>query len=275
MRIILVLAVIFSLAACGGSSEPATSTPPPSIPTIESTLVPTLTFTPIPTLQAEDYSFDIATMQVAIIPEETEDALQFVVSPNEEEAMDPPIELNAPDGWQYGNLVTPVEDIIGYRLIPTTIYRGPVPGGTGYIVLFWGFYNITLANNPLMAQTNVGDTWLDGIRLLRLALIEPDCRYGTGDRKDNLRVGNVLGSGADWSAVDCDTSADTRGWFVATTVDGLSFVFYVYGEPIDVMDNPATVELLQGILDSVEFKVVDFIDSMRLPEVTPEVTNEP
>ena len=278
MRIMLLFIVIFSLAACGGSSEPEATELPPSTPTTETTLVPTLTFTPIPTLQAEDFSFDIATMQSAAVvlePEATEDGLQFVVAPNEEEAMDPPIALNAPDGWQYGNLVTPVEDVIGYRLIPTTIYRGPIPGGTGYIVLFWGFYNITLVNNPLVAETNVGDTWLDGIRLLRLGLIEPECRYGTGERKDNMRVGNVLGTGSDWSAVECPSSADTRGWFVATNVDGLSFVFYVYGEPIDVMDNPQAMEVLQGIMDSVEFNVVEFIDSMRLPEVTPEVTNEP
>ncbi|GAB4307981.1 MAG: hypothetical protein Kow00117_01260 [Phototrophicales bacterium] len=270
MRVMLLGMIILLLAACGGSSEPDPTALPTNPPTIQATLVPTLTFTPVPTLQPDDFSFEIATVQAAVSPEETEIPMQFVVAPNPEDQMEAPIELTAPEGWEVGHLSAPVQDLIGYRVIPVSIYRGPVPGGTGYIVVLWGFYNIGRAGNPLLGEENIIDPWLDALRLLRLVLIEPECRYGTGERKDNLRVGNVLGSGADWSAVDCPTTADTRGWFVATNVDGINFAFYIYAEPIEAMDIPQTPEVLQSILDSIEFKVTEFITSMERPEVTEE-----
>lgn len=271
MRILLLVTIsLITLAACGGSSEPEATPLPTNAPAADVTLVPTLTFTPIPTLQPEDFSFEIATVQAVVGPEETEEPVQFVVAPNPEDQMEPPIQLTAPDGWQVGHLVSPVQDLVGYRMIPVSIYRGPVEGGTGYIVLLWGFYNIGQLGNPLLGEEDVADPWLDALRLLRLALIEPECRYGTGERKDNMRVGNVLGSGADWSAVDCPSTVDTRGWFVAMNVDGINFAFYAYTEPIEAMDNPQTPEILQGILDSVEFNVAEFITSMELPEATEE-----
>lgn len=164
-------------------------------------------------------------------------------------AIQPPITLDLPDGWQTGYATLLLEDFDGPRGVPVAIYSGPVTGGVGTIVLLWGFPNIVsprAGNEPL--QT---DLYLDGLRLLRMAVLEADCNIGTDLRRDDS-VGGLAAVGSTFAAVDCPELPDARGWFAGLRQDGLNYVFYTYTEPIAAMDGPAEAEL-RALLDSVAF----------------------
>jgi hypothetical protein len=178
------------------------------------------------------------------------------------EAIDPPIDITLPDGWQVAlsdtQLVNDVDNTV--RTIPFTLYKGPVEGGVGSIALLWGFPNITSGNlfaAEMGAATPVPNLRIDGSRLLRLAVVEQGCNVGT-DLEREYPLGDVTGMGTEWSAVDCPELPDTRGWFVGTQQYGINFIFYVFIEPIDpsgITDAERTArQQIQAILDTVTFQ---------------------
>lgn len=166
------------------------------------------------------------------------------------EAIEPPLDLTLPRGWQFGYDALLLDDVdVSVRAIPFAIYTGPVSGGTGTVVLLWGFPNL-VAGNPFMAQDAEPDLWADGLRLLRLAIIEQGCNIGT-DLRSSYVVGGKNAVGTQFAAVDCPALPDTRGWFAGVREGGINFIFYAYADPIEAMDT-AEPEL-QAILDSVTF----------------------
>ena len=228
------------LTACGAAAAPtATVTPTP---------VPSSTATPLPT--------ETPTATATAAPDITEEAtLPVTFVPLTAAGEAPPFDITLPDGWQYGYNILAIPDVDAeLRPVQLTIYRGPVAGGTGTIVVLWGFPNI-IASSPLIlpgTPTPAPDLWSDGLRLFRTAIVDRGCNAGT-DLQRSYTVGGRTGAGTKFAIVDCPESPDTRGWFVGVQEDGLNFVFYVYAEPIDAMD---TAEAdLQAILDSIEFHV--------------------
>lgn len=185
-------------------------------------------------------------------PEATADttpAAIVTIEPLLDEAIQPPLELALPAGWGAGYATLLLQDFDQPRAVPVAVYGGPVTGGTGTIVLLWGFPNIVAP--AAGAEVLYADLYLDGLRLLRLAVLEAECNVGT-DLQRAFSVGGLAATGATFAAVDCPELADTRGWFAGLRQYGLNYVFYAYTEPIGAMDGPAAGEL-QAILDSARF----------------------
>jgi hypothetical protein len=251
----IALVMVLILAACGGGEDPT--------PTVTLTPVPTSTNTPQPTATTP-----AAAPTLIETPTETPlPTIELVVEAAEGEEADPPIAIDLPDDWLSGNGVQSIQDIDGMvRLVPFTKYVGPVTGGTGNVVLLWGFPNVG-GGNPLMPTDPLQSLLrLDGLRLLRLAVFEAECTFGTDlEREYTFMVGGQPADGTWFQVVQCPEEPDTRGWFAGLQVDGLNFMFYVYTDPIEAMDGPA-VDTLQSILDSVEFEVQAMLASMTPEE---------
>lgn len=233
----LILSVI--LAACGGTTEPTAQVAPTEPPT--PTLVPTLQASPLPTLQPS------ITPEPKVTPSETPMIMDNLI----EEEMPPPLTMDLPDGWQYGSGARVFNDIGELRVVPFALYTGPVTDGTGFIVVLWDFPNAT-SGNPFMQEGTQPDLYVDGLRLLRLVILEQDCVVGT-DLKMEYSIGGRPASGTQFSTSGCPEIADTRGWFAGLFEQDVPFVFYAYTDPITAMDGPAQSEL-QTILDSVQFE---------------------
>lgn len=254
----ILMGLLFAAAACsGGDSSPAptptavdTAIPSP-LPTLTSTPGPTTT--PIPSPTASDQTlFEEST------PEVSDERPVIYALSDQDEAIPPPINITLPDGWETRHGTQLIQDIDGPRVIPFTEYRGPVSGGTGSIILVWGFPEIGLGSNPFDPDAEVTfSLYSDGLRLLRLAVVDPGCNLGT-DVERTFRIGDDLAKGTVFSIVDCPAEPDTRGWFAGVHKDGLNFVFYMTGNPITVMDSDAPLEM-QAILDTVEFHVTDLL----------------
>lgn len=166
----------------------------------------------------------------------------------------PPITLTLPQGWlpTYTTIVIPDLDGVN-RPIPVAVYRGPVTGGTGFIVLLWGFPSIVPGNPFEPEGITAPNMHAEGLRLFRQALVDPDCqRVGTDVQRDYM-VGGLPAQGTEITILECSMTVDTRGWFAGLRVDGMNFVFYVYTEPLQAMDT-ARGEL-QAVLDTVQFTV--------------------
>jgi hypothetical protein len=178
----------------------------------------------------------------------------------------PPFDITLPQGWQFGYdaQILPNVEQGSLIAIPVAAYSGPITGGSGTIVVYWGFPNLVTPSQEDLAQAALGltpqagaepDLWSDGVRLLRSGIVETDCNIGVDVRR-SFRVGLLPAIGTQWSAVSCAESGlpDTRGWFAGVQENGINFVFYVYGDPIAVMDTSSGE--LQAILDTVRFRVV-------------------
>jgi hypothetical protein len=165
------------------------------------------------------------------------------------ESFPPPLTLDLPDGWAQGDDTLLLDDVAGVRAIPFTLYTGPVEGGTGNIVLLWRFPNVSL--NPLATTPEAPDLYADGLRLLRLAIVEPGCNVGTDIRRE-YPIGGMTAIGTGFSAVDCPQLPDTRGWFAGLRWNNINYIFYMYTDPIEAMDMAR--DDLQAILDSMRFE---------------------
>ncbi|PJF24317.1 MAG: hypothetical protein CUN53_18435, partial [Phototrophicales bacterium] len=108
--------------------------------------------------------------------------------------------------------------------------------------------------------------WADGLRLLRLAVIEEGCNIGTDLRRE-YSIGGLAATGTQFSAVNCPELPDTRGWFAGLQAQNLNFVFYVFTTPITALDEAAPT--LQRILDSVAFQPLDTIQIPPTPALPP------
>jgi protein-disulfide isomerase len=163
----------------------------------------------------------------------------------------PPLEIDLPEGWGRAYSTIVLQDIDAVRNVPFAIYQGAVTGGTGTIIVLWAFPNLMPAGNPLLQGTPVApDLYLDGTRLLRLAVIEERCNIGTDLRRE-YSIGGLTALGTSFAAVMCPEQPDTRGWFAGLQQFNLNFLFYVYTDPITAMD--AAQSELQAILDTVRF----------------------
>lgn len=231
MRQRLIMALIVLWAGWGASAQ--TSTPLPS-PT------PSPTSTPDPAATAE------ATPQADSTEAVTVDTLLNL-------QLQPPLDIDLPPDWLFGYDTLVFNEFDGTpNTVPIALYRGPVTGGTGQIVLLWGFDSIV---NPFGSAADADTLWLDGVRLLRQIVFEVGCNIGRFPPEPYALGGEPV-VGVRFAAVDCPVGADTRGWFVVTRDLGINFAFYVYAEPITAMDGAAQAEL-QAILDSVVLRVED------------------
>lgn len=238
-RAVCLLALVAAalLAACAQAAPTAT---PTLTPLPSNTPTPPATATAAPTPLPTDAAPTPITLQV---------------TPLAGEGVVPPVTMDFPDGWGYAYDTLALMDMDNtLRPVPLALYRGPVTGGTGTIVLLWGFPNF-LAGGPLTlpgTPTPAPNLWSDGLRLFRLALVDQGCNPGT-DLQRPYSVGGLAATGTQFAIVDCPESPDTRGWFAGLQVEGLNFVFYVYAEPIEAMD--AAWDELQAILDTAVFSV--------------------
>ncbi|GAB4512363.1 MAG: hypothetical protein OHK0046_11750 [Anaerolineae bacterium] len=208
------------------------------------TLVPTSTVTPFPTASATPAPLIEATPEIT--PEVTEQVVEVPVEPAEGQGVPAPLTLDLPDGWRSLSDTVVVQDVDTMRVIPFTVYTGPVTGGTGFITVLYGFPSIL----PTQGTVTLGS---DGLRLLRLAVTDLGCNIGVDAEADQVyTVGDQVAVGSYFSAVDCPESPDTRGWFAVLNYDNVNIAFYMYAEPISAMDGSAEAEL-QAILNTVRF----------------------
>lgn len=205
-------------------------------------------------------------MTPEVTAEATDDLLVITVEPLLGQRILPPLEIDLPRGWRVGHDTLLLEDVDALRNVPFSVYTGPVTGGTGTIVLLWAFPNI-VAGNPLTADTVTPDLYLDGTRLLRLAVLEESCNIGTDLRRE-YSIGGLAAIGTQFAAIDCAELPDTRGWFAGLQQFNLNFVFYVFTDPIEAIDTAE--DELQEILDSVRF----VLPPTPTPDMTAEATAE-
>ena len=125
-----------------------------------------------------------------------------------------------------------------------------------FIFLLWAFENI-VDFNPISGSPGELNLHGDGLRLLRLALIEPDCVIGAYDEQQ-FEVGGLPATGSPFSVVGCSGSVDTRGWFAVLRQDDVNLAFYIFAEPLEAMGGPARSEL-ESILDTVTFHVAEML----------------
>ncbi len=238
-RVFLISGLMILLAACAQAQPTPTLTPvPSSTPTDEP--IPVTATAPAPEITAEA----------------TEEPIVLGVTPLAGSADPPPLDITLPDGWESGYDTFALFDIDALRAIPLAVYQGPVSGGTGTIILMWGFPSLINANPFATTETpdNAPEIYIDGLRLFRLAMVDAGCNPGT-DEQRSYRLGNKAAFGTQFAIVDCPESPDTRGWFAGVQEGGLNFVFFVYAEPIEIMDSVQND--LQAILDTVVFRVTE------------------
>jgi hypothetical protein len=282
------IVVLVWMAACAPAASPTAPAP---------------NFTPVPTLDdspTPDPAALIATL-TALAPTasapatwtpaagitltSTQTPVVITIEPLTGQQIEPPLDITLPAGWEaVGYDVMVLEDMGELRPIPLAVWRGPVTGGTGTVVLLWGFPNainplpddgtpLPVALDPMTGQlvvpanaTPIVDLWSDGLRLLRAAVLEEGCNIST-DLRRPYTVGGKEGTGTIFSAVGCPDAEllPTRGFFAGVQEKGLNFVFYAYFEGAAVMDNVnldsyyQATEQAQAIIAGVRFRVPDVI----------------
>lgn len=268
-----VCAGVLSLTACG-----ANPTPTPTLPTLIPTLLPSLTpsseaqvqaavegtltaLAPIPTFAPDFTLSPEATLPVTQLPAVT--GVETI----------PPLDIGLPAGWQarYNAQILPDVDS-NLTAFPYAAYAGPITGGTGIITLYWGFPSFTQLSDTDMAAAMLGtpvgsspvepDLFNDGVRILRLAVVEQGCNIGIDVRR-SYRVGNLSAVGTQFSAVTCPELPDTRGWFAGVQQEGINYIFYVFSDPISAMDSSSAE--LQAILDTIRFRPVPTLAPTAAP----------
>lgn len=211
--------------------------------------------TPVPTSTATAAVPLSSATATPPLPQQTS-ATPMLIDPLVGLSVEPPISIDLPQGWGFAYNTFLYTDVTGeVEAIPFAFYQGPVTDGTGSIVLLWGFDSVV---NPFSTAAQTGETfpWLDGLRLLRVVILDSTCNIGTSPQTA-YSVGELPASGTQFSAIDCpDEQPDTRGWFAALEVDSINFAFYQYIDPLPEPNSAAEQEL-QAILDSIEFRVED------------------
>ena len=103
---------------------------------------------------------------------------RYTYDPLAHDPLPPPLTIDLPQGWTYAYDAIVLQDIDGIRPIPFALYSGPVTGGTGDIVLLWGFPNLVAAtaSGGRLSRT-CGRT---RTRLLRLAIFEAGLQHRHG-----------------------------------------------------------------------------------------------
>ncbi|MGB1285201.1 MAG: hypothetical protein ACPG7F_01610 [Aggregatilineales bacterium] len=262
VRILCLLICLIMLAAC---NEVAPTVTPSPTATITPSPVPSATAFVVPTLPPTETPIPVTPSPTAVRVE----PLTGII-------IEPPIDIDIPPGWEFGYDTMFFNDLGDLNTISFALYRGDVSGGTARIILLWNFGSVT-PGNPNSEFFNQPNLWLDGIRLLRTIVIEQTCNVGTDLQRD-FTIGDLPATGTYWSAIDCgEDLPDTSGWFAGLNVDGINFLFYAYGTPLDAMNGNAPQEI-QTILDSVDFRVLEFIAEVEAASTATaeaEVTTEP
>ncbi len=286
--LMMALIVLLSLSACAGAGSPAPSpdvvpdtdaVQPLSVaPTASFTPVATSTATPLPsaTFTASPTSTAGPTQTLDPTAQAAQELPLITAEPVFLTDLPMPVRMVFPEGWavEAQNAALPIDDQGIMALLPFAAYSGPVTGGTGYIVVLWGFDSVMPAPPIEGFATPEADLWADGYRLLITQVLQPDCNVGR-DPQQMYRVGpreDAVG-GAFW-AVGCGSFSDTddipeapdvQGWFAAFQERGINFVFYAYVEPREAAGGPALPEL-QAILDTVQID----LSVLAVPTATPE-----
>jgi hypothetical protein len=261
IRLTAAAALLFALAAC--SPAPAPEPTFAASPTSDLTAVATSTPTTEPTVGP---SIEPPTATASFTPLPTDDRIPVTLNPTVLTDLEAPIRIAIPDDWQVASdaLLLPASQ--GVRAVPFSLYQGPVPGGTGTILLLWGFENVVPAaptGSPL-APINL---FADGLRMLLFTVVEAECNFAY-DEERIFSVGGLDGPGTYFAADDCpDNLPSVRGWFSAISQNGLNFAFYAYTEPMEALEG-ATGDL-QAILDSVvfDFSLLPTAEPTRSPAV--------
>jgi hypothetical protein len=236
--VIMFAALLFAVVGVSAQSDEATATPNPSS---SPTRIP-LTATPV------------------------------IVEPLMGLSIEPPMEMSIPDDWErvlldtyiYYDIMTDSDGQL--ETVPIAVYKGPVTGGEGWIVVLWGFDSIVTIDTTVEQYADRA-AWLDGLRMLQFVVFDVRCNIGTAPLGEYV-VGEYSALGTTFTAADCPFGIpDTRGWFVSLDVQGLSFAFYVYMDPILSANSQAEADL-QSILDTVEFNVEDILVSREEFEAT-------
>jgi hypothetical protein len=221
------------LSACAGNSVTTTTTPLPTLVATNTALVrPTLppVFTPTPG---------------AIV---TATSTPVLIDPLTGVAVEPPINMTLPEGWGFAYDTFIYQELGQLNYIPFALYQGPVTGGTGSILLLWNFPSIAAASDS-STELNM---YVDGLRLLRSVVFDPTCNIGTDPERD-FNVGGITATGSYYRVVDCPADPNTRGWFAGLVQRNVNFVFYVYADPIEIVEEGIRNEL-QAILDTLTFE---------------------
>lgn len=219
---------------------------------VGSVIAQTQTPTPTPTPE----SITDADDQTGLISSE---ALTFILEAAEGQELDSPMTLDLPEDWVWGNGTALIEDVLGFKILPFTIFTGPVTGGEGFIVLIWGYESIGSFNSET-GESNLSP-YNDALRLLHFALIGPDCVPGVDVERD-YEIGGMTVRGSNFAAYRCEETVDTRGWFVGLSIENVNMGIYAYTEPIEAMDGKAPQEL-QAILDTAEFDMPSLYQRMQ------------
>ena len=122
--------------------------------------------------------------------------------------------------------------------------------------MLWAFENV-VTYNPVTGAPGELNLHADGLRLLRFVVLEPGCVVGT-DVERGFEIGELPATGTFFSAIGCEETVDTRGWFAVLQQDNVNFAFYVYTEPLEAMNGIAMAEL-QDIVDTVTFHVQEML----------------
>jgi hypothetical protein len=173
-------------------------------------------------------------------------------------ASEPPqLTIDLPSGWQAAFQTVPIRTAFERGRMNVGVYRGPVKGGTGFIVVLWGFPQLA---SPSILQTPISDDpskvltqmlWADGLRLLQGAIVDITCNVGTAEQR-NFRLGGTLsGVGAYFNVNGCQGEPDTAGWFIGINIYGRSYLFYAFVDPLEAYTEGRAD--LQTILDSIRF----------------------
>ena len=195
LMVVSIIFMVFVVACTPTAQEEQSTIVPSDVPT----LVPTLQPSPLPTLQPS------ITPEPPTTPTSTPIPIRALAG---EEVL-PPFDISLPEDWLVGYDVRIFNDIGDLRTVPFAFYTGPVTGGTGFIVVWWDFPN-AVSSNPL--DNAQPDLYVDGLRLLRLLILESDCNVGTDLRRE-YSIGGRVAAGTQFSTDACPDVSDTRGWF--------------------------------------------------------------
>jgi len=203
--------------------------------------------------------------------------VRVTVEPLTGEQIPPPLTIDIPDDWQnwYNTLVyNNVENELTSTRFAT--FFGPVEGGTGSIVVLWGFSS-TATIDRTTGEMNIINFYTQGLRLFSLLIAEIDCNTSFGDEQQ-FNIGTYSAIGASITAIDCPEYPNLAGWFAGFQVDGVNFLFYVYTEPDEALTTE-TIDTLQEMLNGVQFNVPEFLATYQAeftaeatPELTPQAT---
>jgi hypothetical protein len=176
----------------------------------------------------------------------------------------PPFDIDLPANWQYGFQSLPIRDRLVQASMNVAVYKGPIQGGTGTIIVLWGFPSLGPPPTPAGGQlpgTVVPGTlspdmqqqmlWADGLRLLQGTVVDITCNVGNHSRGE-FKIGGQPAYGEYFAAVQCQAEPDATGWFAGLNQYGGNFLFYVLIEPPQAYNNGRSE--MQKILDTVVFR---------------------